>query len=74
MSVSIKVVEVVVASEAELCRWCLRRATLFSLNERASGAGERFGFRVSTKDEEISQTNAAHRDWRRCLPRTEAFE
>ena len=35
---------------------------------------ERFGFRASTCDEGISPTNAARFGWRRCLPRTEAFE
>ena len=39
-----------------------------------SGAGERFGFRVSICDEGISPTDAARFDWRRGLPHTEAFE
>ena len=37
-------------------------------------AGQRFGFHVSTCDELISATSAAHSDWRQCLLRTEAFE
>ena len=59
---------------AELCQWCLRRATLLALRDPAgprvpglpSDAGDRFGFRVFTCDEGISITDAVLSGWRQC--------
>ena len=39
-----------------------------------SVVAERFGSYVSTCEEVISPTSAAHSDWRQCLLRTEAFQ